>query len=146
VLLVLRDGAVVGSAPVADFAEPGDGGLREEAVTRWLTKSGALEVPASGPGRPGQDVQGGASDSVRSGILRALIPLLLVPWPVLMHWSASSFMIAHCSNALCRRRKRQTMTTGESRVKSVVDGTFISTFDPRTPVTKPSMTMTQTVT
>jgi len=36
--------------------------------------------------------------------------------------------------------------TGESRVRSVVDATSISTFDPRTPVTKPSMTMTQAVT
>ena len=79
VLLVLRDGAVVGSAPVADFAEPSGGGLREEAVTRWLAKTGALEAPASGPGRPAQDVPGGASDSVRSGTLRALMSLLSVP-------------------------------------------------------------------
>ncbi len=79
VLLVLRGGAVVGSAPVANFAEPSGGGLKEEAVTRWLTKSGALQAPASGPGRPGQDVQGGPSDSVRSGILCALITSLLVP-------------------------------------------------------------------
>ena len=37
------------------------------------------------------------------------------------------------------------MMTGESRVRSVVDATSISTSDPPTPATKPSTTMTQTM-
>ena len=84
-LLVLDGGTVLGSAPVTDFADPSDGGLREEAVTCWLTTSGAFKAHVSGHGRPGEDVQGGASDSVRSGMQHARMATLVVPGAVLMH-------------------------------------------------------------
>ena len=78
VLLVLRDGAVVGSSPVAAFEEDGvGGGLMEDAVTRWLRKLGAFREPAVHPGRPEHGRSGGASDSV--GAIDALFLRLVMP-------------------------------------------------------------------
>jgi hypothetical protein len=51
--------------------------VREEAVTRWLRKLGALKAPAEAPGRPGDGPSRGASDSVRPVNMLHLLQLAL---------------------------------------------------------------------